>query len=211
MLTPWRGGGKPVLVGFRLAAVGQEQAAPAVLNSAHGVTTGYQCRSASRCADVDRDRDDRALYGGEHALPADVTIGTAVCLNGAKWRAALSLDFSPSLVVYHINCHPVIENQALRVLPNWRESADQVFCRDKCDSSSVFIFVYTIHRWVKSKHCIRSFGFWLALSSGPPTGPQPTAIQHVVQAVMGIVKIITDTYMVMLKTFEVLPVWMTSI
>ena len=129
----------------------------------------------------------------------------------SEWSKVTCSAFSPSLVVYHINCHPVVENQALRVLPNWRESADQVFCRDKCDSSSVFIFIYTIHRWVKSKHCIRSFGFWLALSSGPPTGPQPTAIQHVVQTVMGIVRIITDTYMVMLKTFEVLLVWMTSI
>ena len=55
---------------------------------------------------------------------------TPVCLNGEKWRAALSLDFQPTLVVYHINCHLVVENQALRVLPNWRESADQVFCRE---------------------------------------------------------------------------------
>ena len=30
MLTPWHGGGKPMLAGFRLAAVGPEQAAPAV-------------------------------------------------------------------------------------------------------------------------------------------------------------------------------------
>ena len=102
------------------------------LNAAHGVATGCQRRPASGCADVDRDWDDRTVYGGEHALPADVTIGTAdpVCLNGEKWRAALSLDFQPTLVVYHINCHPVVKNQALYVLPNWRESADQVFCRE---------------------------------------------------------------------------------
>ena len=29
-ITPWRGGGKPMLAGFWLAAVGPEQAAPAV-------------------------------------------------------------------------------------------------------------------------------------------------------------------------------------
>ena len=59
------------------------------------MTTGCQRRPASGCADVDRDRDISTVYGGEHALPADVTIGTAdpVCLNGEKWRAASSLDF----------------------------------------------------------------------------------------------------------------------
>ena len=90
------------------------------------------------------------------------------------------------------------------------------FLSRKCASSSVFIFVYTIHRWVKSKHCTRSCGFmilkcWLALSSGGSTGPQPTAIQHVVKTVMVIVKMITDTHTVILKTFGVLPDRMTSI
>ena len=47
------------------------------LNASRGVTTGCQHRPASGCADVDRDWDDRAVYGGEHALPADVTIGIA--------------------------------------------------------------------------------------------------------------------------------------
>ena len=47
------------------------------LNASRGVTTGCQRRPASGCADVDRDWDDRAVYGGEHALPADVTIGIA--------------------------------------------------------------------------------------------------------------------------------------
>ena len=35
------------------------------LNAAHGVTTGCLRRPASGCADVDRDWDDRAIYGGE--------------------------------------------------------------------------------------------------------------------------------------------------
>ena len=54
---------------------------------------------------------------------------------------------------------------------------------------------------------------WVAFSSGPPTGPRPTAIQHVVKTVMWILKIIslTDTHTVMLKTIDVLPVRMTSI
>ena len=106
-------------------------------------------------------------------LTSQLELQTRVCWMEKKWRATFSPDFPPILVVYHINCHSDVENQALCVLPNWRESADQVFCREKCACPSVFIFVYTLHRWVKSKHCTRSFGFifslkyWLALSSGP--------------------------------------------
>ena len=35
------------------------------LNAAHGVTTGCLRQPASGCADVDRNWDDRAIYGGE--------------------------------------------------------------------------------------------------------------------------------------------------
>ena len=63
------------------------------LNAAHGVTTGCQRRPASGCAAVDRDGDDRAVYGGEHALPADVTIGTADP-DLSEWRKVTCSVFS---------------------------------------------------------------------------------------------------------------------
>ena len=64
------------------------------LNTAHGVATGCQRRPASGCADVDRDWDDRTVYGGEHALPADVTIGTADPPGLSEWRKVTCGAFS---------------------------------------------------------------------------------------------------------------------
>ena len=81
------------------------------------------------------------------------------------------------------------------------------FLSRKCASSSVLIFVYTIYTGESNQSIAleaSAFMFlkcWLALSSGASTGPQPTAIQHVVTTVMVITKMITDTYTVMLKTF----------
>ena len=108
------------------------------------VTTGSQRWFASGCTDVDRDWADRAIYGHEHALLADVTIGTA---DHFVWMEKSDLQCfawtcHQVLVVYHIYCHRVIETLALCVLPNWRESVDQVLCCEKWASSSVFIFVY---------------------------------------------------------------------
>ena len=63
------------------------------LNAAHGVTTGCQRRPASCCADIDRDSDDRAIYGDEHALPADVIIGIADPVL-SEWRKVTCNAFS---------------------------------------------------------------------------------------------------------------------
>ena len=102
------------------------------LNAAHGVTTGCQRWPASGCANSTATEmtEPSTAASTRSRLTSQLELQTPVCLNGEKWRAALSLHFQPTLVVYHINCHLVVENQALRVLPNWRESADQVFCRE---------------------------------------------------------------------------------
>ena len=183
------------------------------LNAAHGVTTGCQRRPASGCADVDRDWDDRAVYGGEHALPTDVTIGTADP-GLSEWRKVTCGAFSGFPTNFGSLSHqlsPSCREPSLTCTAQLTGIGGSSFLSRKCASSLVFIFVYTIHRWVKS---YRSCGFmilkcWLALSSGGSTGPQPTAIQHVVKTVKMIT--VTDTYTVILKTFEVLPVRMTSI
>ena len=161
------------------------------LNAAHGVTTGCQRRPASGCADVDRDWDDRAVYGGEHALPTDVTIGTADP-GLSEWRKVTCGAFSGFPTNFGSLSHqlsPSCREPSLTCTAQLTGIGGSSFLSRKCASSSVFIFVYTIHRWVKSKHCTRSCGLmilkcWLALSSGGSTGPQPTAIQHVVKTVM---------------------------
>ena len=67
-----------------------------------------------------------------HVVAADVTIGTAdhfVWMENRDVQRFVWISHQV-LVVYHIYCHLIIETQALRVLPNWRESADHVFCRE---------------------------------------------------------------------------------
>ena len=109
------------------------------------------------------------------------------CLNGEKRRAAFRLDFPPSFGSLSYLLSPNYRNPSLNTCAaQLMGIGGSRFLSRKCASSSVFIFVYTLLRWVKSKHCTRSIGFvflkcWLALSLGPLTcltGPRPTAIQH---------------------------------
>ena len=118
------------------------------LNAAHGVTTGCQRRSASGCADVDRDRDDRAVYGGEHALPTDVTIGTADP-GLSEWRKVTCGAFSGFPTNFGSLSHqlsPSCREPSLSCTAQLTGIGGSSFLSRKCASSSVFIFVYTIHR-----------------------------------------------------------------
>ena len=104
-------------------------------------------------------------------------------LNGEKRRAAFCLDFPSSFGSLSHLLSLYYRNPSLTCAAQLKGIGGSRFLSRKCASSSVFIFVYTLLRWVKSKHCARSFGFvflkcWLALSWGPLTGPRPTAIQH---------------------------------
>ena len=123
------------------------------LNAAHGVTTGCQRRPASGCADVDRDWDDRAVYSGKHALPAtDVTIGTADP-GLSEWRKVTCGAFSGFPTNFGSLSHqlsPSCREPSLTCTAQLTGIGGSSFLSRKCASSSVFIFVYTIHRWVKS-------------------------------------------------------------
>ena len=124
------------------------------LNAAHGVTTGCQRRSASGCADVDRDRYDRAVYGGEHALPTDVTIGTADP-GLSEWRKVTCGAFSGFPTNFGSLSHqlsPSCREPSLSCTAQLTGIGGSSFLSRKCASSSVFIFVYTQVSQIKALH-----------------------------------------------------------
>ena len=117
------------------------------LNAAHGVTTGCQRRPASGCADVDRDWDDRAVYGGEHALPTDVTIGTADP-GLSEWRKMTCGAFSGFPTNFGSLSHqlsPSSQEPSLTCTAQLTGIGGSSFLSRKCASSSVFIFILCLH------------------------------------------------------------------
>ena len=168
------------------------------LNAAHGLNAAGPLPAVPTSTATEMTEPSTAA-STRSRLTSQLELQTPVCLNGEKWRAALSLalDIARGYVQsyafsgfptnfgslsHQIQLSPSCREPSLTCTAQLTGIGGSSFLSRKCASSSVFIFVYTIHRWVKSKHCTRSCGFmilkcWLALSSGGSTGhPQPSSM-----------------------------------
>ena len=91
------------------------------LNATGGVTTGCQRRSASGCRRRPRPRWPSTAESTRSLLTSQLELQTRFVWMEKSDVQRVVWIFPSSLVIYHIYCHPVVETQALCVLPNRRE------------------------------------------------------------------------------------------